>query len=150
MSTYVLGQAAIVSKGAWSDSENYAILNTVTHRGGSFMAIAASSDIEPGVDAGWASYWVSMAKGIANVTVTALDSSTAQVTVTLSDGTSIVGGTYGTAAVAAGGIGTTELADGAVTTAKLADEAVTTAKIADGAITADKFDPSLIADEEEF
>ena len=129
MASYILGQAAIVNKGAWSSANTYAILNTVTHNGGSFMAIAANSNVEPGVTAGWATSWVPMAKGIKTVAVTALDASTAQVTITLSDGTSIVGGTYNTAAVGAGSIGATELATDAVETAKIKNGQVTAAKL---------------------
>lgn len=117
---YILGQAAIVSKGAWSSSETYDALNTVTHNGGSYMAIAQNSGVEPGVASGWAASWVSMTKGIKSVAVTAVDSSTAQVTVIFSDGTTAVSGTFNTAAVGAGGIGTTELANRSVTGAKIA------------------------------
>lgn len=124
---YNLGQAAIVNKGAWSSSASYAVLNTVTHNGGSFMAISANSSVEPGVTSGWANSWVPMAKGIKTIAITAVDSSTAQATVTFSDGTSVVGGTFNTATVADGSItdvkivstGITRIANGAVTAAKL-------------------------------
>lgn len=129
MASYTLGQAAIVNKGAWSSSVNYVLLNTVTHNGGSFMAIAPNSNVEPGVTTGWASSWVPMAKGIKTVAVTAVDASTAQVTITFSDGTTAVGGTYNTATVAAGSIGATELATDAVETAKIKNGAVTAAKL---------------------
>ena len=123
MARYNLGQVAIVNKGAWSASANYALLNTVTHNGGSFMAIAASTNIEPGVNASWSTYWVPMAKGIKTVTVTALSESTAQVTITLSDGTSIVGGTYNTAIsqakMGSNSVGTSQIINGSVSAAKL-------------------------------
>lgn len=122
MATYTLGQAAIVNKGAWSSSTPYAILNTVTHSAGSFMAIKASTGIEPGVTSGWATYWVAMAKGIKTVTVTALNSTTAQMTVTFSDGTTATSGTFNTAVVAPGAIGTTELGTGSVTAVKLGSD----------------------------
>jgi hypothetical protein len=130
MATYNLGQVTIVNKGAWSSSANYVLLNTVTHNGGSFMAIAANSGVEPGVTSGWASSWVPMAKGIKTVSVTAIDSSTAQVTITLSDGTSIVGGTYNTAAVAPGAISQTEMASNSVGTEQIINGNVTAAKLA--------------------
>lgn len=136
MARYNLGQVAIVNKGAWSASANYALLNTVTHNGGSFMAIAASANIEPGVTASWETYWVPMAKGIKTVTVTALDASTAQVTITMSDGTSIVGGTYNTAAVAPGSIGSTQIAAQGVTTEKVANGAITGEKLASTVVPA--------------
>lgn len=129
MATYNLGQAAIVSKGAWSSSATYNVLNTVTHNGGTFMAIAPNSNVEPGVASGWATYWVPTALGIKTVVVSAVDSSTAQATITLSDGTSIVGGTFNTATVAAGSIGTEQLANGGVTTDKYADGSVTAEKL---------------------
>lgn len=130
MARYNLGQVAIVNKGAWSASANYAPLNTVTHNGGSFMAIDASANIEPGVAASWDTYWVPMAKGIKTVAVTALSESTAQVNITLSDGTVIVGGTYNTATVAPGSIGAAQLAARGVTTEKVADGAITGEKLA--------------------
>lgn len=129
MSQYTLGQASIVNKGAWSASASYAVLNTVTHNGGSFMAISPNSNIEPGVNASWATYWVPMAKGIKTVAVTAVSASTAQVTITMSDGTTIVGGTFATATVADGSIGSQQLASNAVETANIANNAVTAAKL---------------------
>lgn len=108
MATYNLGQAAIVSKGTWSSATNYALLNTVTHLGGSYMAIQANSNKEPGVASGWQSYWVPMSRGIKDVTVTAVNG-TATVTITLSDGTTATGGTYSTTAVAANSITDTQI-----------------------------------------
>lgn len=134
MATYNIGQIAIVNKGAWSSSASYVLLNTVTHNGGSFMAIASNSNVEPGVTAGWASSWVPMAKGIKTVTVTALDASTAQVTITLSDGSSIVGGTYNTATVG----------NGTINHDKLATDAVETANIKNGTVTADKLAADIL------
>ena len=104
MATYDLGQAAIVNKGAWSSSASYVILNTVTHNGGSFMAIAASTNREPGVSTGWESYWVPMAKGIKTVNIVADSTSTAHAVFTLSDGSTITGTTFTTSPVADGSI----------------------------------------------
>lgn len=104
MATYELGQAAIVNKGAWSSSVSYVLLNTVTHNGGSFMAIASNSAIEPGVTGGWASYWVPMAKGIKTVDIVADSTSTAHAVFTLSDGSTITGTTFTTSPVADGSI----------------------------------------------
>lgn len=119
MATYNLGQVAIVSKGAWSSSVNYAALNTVTHNSGSFMATAPNSNVEPGVTSGWESYWVSMAKGIKTVTVTAVDASTAQMTVTFSDGSTVTSGTFGTASVGTNSVNTAAIQEHAVTAVKL-------------------------------
>lgn len=122
MATFNLGQVAIVNKGAWSSAANYTKLNTVTHNSGSFMAIAPSSNVEPGVTSGWASYWVSMAKGIKTVTVSAVDASTAQMTVTFSDGTTVTGGTFGTAAVGLNSVDTGSVVDHSITAVKLASD----------------------------
>lgn len=132
MDNYTLGKAAVVSKGAWSASASYSVLNTVTHNGGSFMAIAPSSNIEPGVNASWSAYWVAMAKGIKTVTVTAVNTSTARVTITFSDGTSVVGGTYNTATVA----------DGSITDAKIVSTGIS--RIADGAVGAAKLGTDIL------
>ena len=156
MATINLGQVGIVNKGAWSSAASYDILNTVYHNGGTFMAIAPNSNKEPGVAAGWSSYWVSTALGIKLISATAVDASTAQLTVTFSDGTTATGGTFNTAVVANGSITTAKLdstsgseavatsviRNGAVTTAKLdstsGSEAVDTSVIRDGAVTAAK------------
>ena len=34
-----LGQVAIINRGAYASNVSYAVLNTVTHRGGTFMCI---------------------------------------------------------------------------------------------------------------
>ena len=130
MATYNLGQVGIVNKGAWSSSTAYSPLNTVTHNSGSFMCIAANTNIEPGVTSGWATYWVSMAKGIKSVAVTAVDSSTAQMTVTFSDGTTATSGTFNTATVGVNSVSTASIQDGALTTDKYADGSITGAKLA--------------------
>lgn len=118
MATYNLGQVAIVSKGAWSSSANYAPLNTVTHNGGSFMAIAANSNKEPGVASGWATYWIAMAKGLKTISVT-VSGSTATISVTYTDGTTATVGTFSTTAVGDNSITTAKIVDGDVTAAKL-------------------------------
>ena len=118
MATYNLGQLAIVNKGAWASGTSYAMLNTVTHNGGSFMAIAANNSVEPGVSSGWANSWVPMSKGIKTIDIVAGSGGTAHAVITLSDGTSVTGSDFSTAGVAPGGIGPTELATGAVTATK--------------------------------
>lgn len=88
MASYVLGQAAVVSKGAYSSSVTYKQLNTVTHRGGSFMCIAECSNVEPGVTSGWRTYWVVTAIGVYTGSVTATGANVT-VTYTMSDGSTI-------------------------------------------------------------
>lgn len=118
MATYNLGQVAIVSKGAWSSSVNYAPLNTVTHNGGSFMAIAANSNKEPGVASGWATYWIAMAKGLKTISVT-VSGTTATISAVYTDGTTATVGTFSTTAVS----------DYSITTAKIVDHNVTAEKL---------------------
>ena len=122
MATYNLGQVAIVSKGAWSSATSYVALNTVTHNGGSFMAIAPSSNKEPGVATGWQSYWVATSVGIKTITVTALSTSTAQISVTFTDGTTYTSGTINTAGVPDNSVTTAKIVDGNVTAAKLGND----------------------------
>lgn len=118
MAVYNLGQAAIVSKGAYNASTSYKVLNTVTNRGGSYMCIAPCAGVEPGVTSGWQSYWVATARGILSWTTT-VSGTTATINVTFSDGTTY-SNTYSTAAIGEGAVGTTQLASRSVTGAKVA------------------------------
>ena len=122
MATYNLGQVAIVSKGAWSSSVSYATLNTVTHNGGSFMAIAPNSNKEPGVASGWATYWVAMSRGIQTVNIVGDTATTAHAVFTLSDGTTVTGSTFSTSGVPDNSVTTAKIVDGNVTAAKLASD----------------------------
>lgn len=164
MATYNLGQAAIVSKGAWSSSATYAVLNTVTHNGGSFMAISPNSNKEPGVDTGWATYWVATSKGVKTVSIEAVTTTTARAVVTYSDGTTETGETFSTSGIPDDSIETTMVQDRSITGQKMAlatilqenmaDDSVgtdqiingslSTAKYADGSITAAKLDSSIL------
>lgn len=119
MPTYNLGQVAVINKGAWASGTTYAPLNTVTHNGGSFMAIATNVAKEPGVASGWATYWVAMAKGINSIVIAATDSTHAQATVTFSDGTTYTGTAFATSGVADNSITTAKIVNGNVTAAKL-------------------------------
>ena len=128
---YNLGQVTIVNKGSWDAATTYLPLNMVSQSGGVFLCIATNSNIKPGADStatNWTNYWVSMANGVARIDVRALDTSTAQMNITLSDGTVISSGTFSPAVVA----------DGAVTHAKLASNAVETDNILNGAVTGAK------------
>lgn len=84
--TYNLGQVAIIHKGDYSASVQYAPLNTVSHRAGSFMCISSCINVEPGVTSGWDTYWVPTALGIYSTNVQAVGD-LVTVTFTFSDGT---------------------------------------------------------------
>lgn len=101
-STYNLGQVAIVNKGTYSSSVTYKQLNTVSHRGGTFMCIQDCSNIQPGVTSNWRNYWVQTAVGVYTASVTATGANVT-ITYTMSDGTTIPL-TYPATAIAAGTI----------------------------------------------
>lgn len=122
MATYNLGQVAVISKGAWASGTAYVPLNTVTHNGGSFMAIAANTNKEPGVASGWAAYWVAMSKGIKTIVIAATDTTHAQATVTFSDGTTYTGTPFATNGIPDNSISTAKIQPGAVTAAKLGSD----------------------------
>lgn len=44
--------------GVWSNTTTYVIGEAVSNGGTSYVAIAGSTDVEPGVDAGWQNYWM--------------------------------------------------------------------------------------------
>ena len=164
MATVNLGQAAIVSKGAYSAAASYAPLNLVTHNGGSYLCKAACSNIEPGVASSWQTYWAATTVGIKSFAQTGETAAGIEYTITLSDGSSYVftvktaieypisisnGGTGATTASAAlaalgalsssaGSVGTSNLGSKVVTAAKIADKTITAAQIADLVITAAK------------
>ena len=127
MASYELGQAAIVNKGAWSGSVSYNLLNTVTHNGGSFMAIAASTNKEPGVSSDWGNYWVNLAKGIKTVDIVADSTSTAHAVFTLSDGSTVTGTTFTTSPVADGSITDAKIASAGIS--KIANQSVGAAQL---------------------
>lgn len=118
MADYPLGKVSISNKGAYSSSANYAPLDLVTNKGGSFLCKEAVSNVEPGVSSGWATYWVNITKGIQSIALSSPSTGTARLVVTLSDGSTETLD-FSTTAIAAGSVGTTELADDSVTDAKL-------------------------------
>ena len=156
MGTVNLGQAAIVSKGAYSAAASYVPLNLVTHNGGSYLCKRTCSNIEPGVASTWTTYWVAATVGIKSFAKTGETAAGMEYTATLSDGSTYVftvktavnypttvanGGTGATTAAAArsnlgitpaniGAIATTE---GAVGTSNLGDSVVTWEKLANSA-----------------
>lgn len=128
MATYNLGQAAIVSKGAYNSGTSYVPLNAISHKGGAFLCKQACTAIEPTVTSGWETYWLNIASGIKTYSITN-NSGTATVSITFTDG-STYSTTYPITAVAANSVNTAQLVDGAVATAKLGPNSVTEAKVA--------------------
>lgn len=145
MATVNLGQAAIVSKGAYSAAASYAPLNLVTHNGGSYLCKRGCSNIEPGVSSTWQTYWVAATVGIRSFAKTGETADGMEYTATLSDNSTYVfvvktavdypisvanGGTGATTAAAAlANLGALSNANGAVGTANLADKAVGIAQL---------------------
>lgn len=145
MATVNLGQAAIVSKGAYSAAASYAPLNLVTHNGGSYLCKRGCSNIEPGVLPTWQTYWVAATVGIRSFAKTGETADGMEYTATLSDNSTYVftvktavdypisvanGGTGATTAAAAReNLGALSNANGAVGTANLADKAVGIAQL---------------------
>lgn len=152
MATVNLGQAAIVSKGAYSAAASYAPLNLVTHNGGSYLCKRGCSNIEPGVSPTWQTYWVAATVGIRSFAKTGETADGMEYTATLSDNSTYVfvvktavdypisvanGGTGATTAEAAReNLGVLSNANGAVGTANLGGKAVTAEKIADKTVGA--------------
>lgn len=150
MATINLGQAAIVSKGAYSAAASYAPLNLVTHNGGSYLCKRGCSNIEPGVSPTWQTYWVAATVGIRSFAKTGETADGMEYTATLSDNSTYVfvvktavdypisvanGGTGATTAEAAReNLGALSNANGAVQTANIGDGVVTRAKMAQDAV----------------
>lgn len=149
MATVNLGQAAIVSKGAYSAAASYAPLNLVTHNGGSYLCKRGCSNIEPGVSPTWQTYWVAATVGIRSFAKTGETADGMEYTATLSDNSTYVfivktavdypisvanGGTGATTAEEArANLGALSNAAGAVGTANLADKAVGIAQLTNDA-----------------
>ena len=106
MSTYTLGQAAYVNTGTYASGTAYSPLNTVYYNGGTWVALTASTGVTPGTDS---TKWLCITQGIKTITVAAGNTGYANITITLTDGTS------STSSVPVGAIG-----DGTITVAKLA------------------------------
>lgn len=142
--TINLGQAAIVSKGAYNAASSYVPLNLVTHKGGSYLCKTACSNIEPGTASTWETYWAAATVGITSLAKGTETSSGINYTVTMSDGSTYTflvptavtypipvsnGGTGATTAAAArtnlgitpANIGALSTAAGAVGASNLAD-----------------------------
>ena len=123
MADYPLGKVSIRPRGTYTSNTTYNFLDAVQDRGGTWLSLVASKDIEPGITSGWQSYWMALAQGIQSVEITSPATGKATITVTYSNGTS-TSTTIDTAAIPAGGVGTNELAAGSVTAPKIAANAV--------------------------
>lgn len=124
MAQYDLGKVSIRPRGAYAANTNYEFLDSVQNLGGSWLALAASKDVQPGVTAGWQNYWMMITRGIKTIVGSSPADGQTQITITFTDG-----------ATATYTYNNEVLADGSVTAAKLAALAVETAKIKDGAVT---------------
>lgn len=113
MAQYNLGKVSIRPRGAYATNTNYAILDTVQSNGGSWLALAASKDIQPGVTSGWRNYWMMIARGIQTIVGSSPADGQTKITITFSDG-STAEYTYDNEV----------LSDGSVTRAKLAGDAL--------------------------
>ena len=49
-------------EGEWSSSTSYVADDAVSHNGSSYVAIASSTNVEPGVTAGWETKWMVLAE----------------------------------------------------------------------------------------
>ena len=125
MAQYDLGKVSIRPRGAYAANTNYEFLDSVQNLGGSWLALAASKDVQPGVTAGWQNYWMMFTKGIKTIAGSSAGSGQTTLTITFSDGSTQTY-TYDNEV----------LADGSVGTAQLAADAVTGEKIAVGAVSA--------------
>lgn len=113
MAEYILGQAAIVAKGAYANETAYLPLNSVSYCGGSWICKKNCSGVAPGTSSGWEEYWMSAAVGIKSMSITSTGEGTASVSITFSDGTES-SFEYNTSAIADGTITTGKLTSGFV------------------------------------
>lgn len=120
MTTFPLGQAAYVNRGAYSASVSYAPLNAVFYNGGTWVALESVSNVTPGSDA---NKWLCISQGLRSFTVAAGATGYINVSWVMTDGTT------GSVSVPTNGV-----PDNAVTEGKIANGAVTFEKLASDAV----------------
>lgn len=113
MAQYDLGKVSIRPRGAYAANTNYEFLDSVQNLGGSWLALAASKDVQPGVTSGWQNYWMMITRGIRTIVGSSPADGQTQITITFTDGTTAEY-TYNNEV----------LSDGSVTYQKLASDAV--------------------------
>lgn len=113
MAQYDLGKVSIRPRGAYAANTNYEFLDSVQNLGGSWLALAASKDVQPGVTAGWQNYWMMITRGIKTIVGSSPADGQTQITITFTDG-----------ATATYTYNNEVLANGSVTRANLANDAL--------------------------
>lgn len=113
MAQYNLGKVSVRPRGAYAANTNYEFLDSVQNLGGSWLALAASKDVQPGVTAGWQSYWMMITRGIKTIVGSSPADGQTKITITFTDDTT-ASFTYNNEV----------LADGSVTYQNLAPDAV--------------------------
>lgn len=108
MAQYDLGKVSIRPRGAYAANTNYEFLDSVQNLGGSWLALAASKDVQPGVTAGWQNYWMMITRGIKTIVGSSPADGQTKITITFTDG-----------ATATYTYNNEVLADGSVTQSKL-------------------------------
>ena len=136
MAQHDLGKVSIRPRGAYAANTNYEFLDSVQNLGGSWLALAASKDVQPGVTAGWQNYWMMITRGIKTIVGSSPADGQTQITITFTDGATATY-TYNNEVLADGSVTAAKLAALAVETAKIKDKAVTMAKLADHAVSVD-------------
>lgn len=129
MAQHDLGKVSIRPRGAYAANTNYEFLDSVQNLGGSWLALAASKDVQPGVTAGWQNYWMMFTKGLRSVVGTSPADGQSLLTFTFSDGSTATY-TYVHDPIADDSVTESKIADNAVITRTIADDAVTRAKLA--------------------
>ena len=121
MAQYDLGKVSIRPRGAYAANTNYEFLDSVQNLGGSWLALAASKDVQPGVTAGWQNYWMMITRGIKTIVGSSPADGQTKITITFTDG-----------ATATYTYNNEVLADGSVTRVKLAQDALFSPRITSG------------------
>lgn len=140
MAQYDLGKVSIRPRGAYAANTNYEFLDSVQNLGGSWLALAASKDVQPGVTAGWQNYWMMFTKGLRSVVGTSPADGQSLLTFTFSDGSTATY-TYVHDPIADDSVTESKIADNAVITRTIADLVVTRAKLAQDAL----FSPWIVS-----